>query len=105
MAAKKKSAKDGEGGAVNVGHLKSFVERIERLEETKAAAGEDIKEVYSEAHSSGYDKKTIRRVIKERKKDQGKRQQEEAMFETYAAALGLQLDLFPSNSRTSEERV
>lgn len=104
MAAKKKASKK-EDGAVNVGHLKAFVERIERLEETKVAAGEDIKEVYSEAHSSGYDKKTIRRVIKERKKDQGKRQQEEALFETYAHALGLQLDLFPSNSRTPAERV
>lgn len=105
MAAKKKSEKKCEDGAVNVGRLKSFVERIEKLEEEKHATADDIKEVYSEAHGIGYDKKTIRRVIKERKKDQGKRQQEEAMFETYAHALGLQLDLFPSNSRTAAERV
>lgn len=105
MAARKKSAKKGEGGPVNIGRLKSFVERIEKLEGEKAAASEDIAEVYAEAHGDGYDKKAIRRVIKERKKDQGKRQQEEAIFETYAHALGLQLDLFPSNSRTAEERV
>lgn len=69
--------------------LKSIVERIERLEEEKKALSDDIKDVYAEAKANGFDTKTVRRVIRERKKDKAKREEEEALFDLYAHALGM----------------
>jgi len=69
--------------------LRSFIERIERLEEEKKGVAEDIKEVYAEAKSTGFDIKTIRQVIKLRGMDQAKRQEAEALLGTYKAALGI----------------
>lgn len=71
------------------GQLRSFVERIERLEEEKAALAADIKEVYAEAKGNGFDTKTLRKVISLRKKDTAERQEEEAMLELYLHALGM----------------
>jgi uncharacterized protein (UPF0335 family) len=69
--------------------LKSIVERIERLEEEKAALSEDIKEVYAEAKANGYDTKTLRTVIRLRKQDSAERQEQEALLDLYLAALGM----------------
>lgn len=69
--------------------LRAFVERIERLEEEKAALAADIREVYSEAKAMGYDVKTLRTVIRLRKQDESERQEQEAMLATYMAALGM----------------
>lgn len=69
--------------------LKSYVSRIEQLEEEKKSYAEDIREVYKEAASNGFDKKVLRRVIRARGQDKQKREEEEAIFETYAAELGL----------------
>ncbi len=69
--------------------LKSFIERIERLEEEKKATAEDIKDVYSEAKGTGFDTKIIRKVISLRKKDAAERQEEEAILDLYLAALGM----------------
>jgi uncharacterized protein (UPF0335 family) len=69
--------------------LKSIVERIERLEEEKAALAEDIKEVYAEAKANGYDTKTLRTVIRLRKQDSAERQEQEALLDLYLAALGM----------------
>ena len=91
-------------GPVSGARLKSFVERIEKLEEERKAIGDDVKDVYSEAHGVGYDKKTIRRMVKERKKDAGERAQEQDLYETYMHAIGEQLDFF-RNSQHPEERV
>jgi uncharacterized protein (UPF0335 family) len=71
--------------------LKSFVNRIERLEEERAALSADIREVYSEAKGNGFDTKIMRRVISLRKKDYAERQEEEAVLELYLKALGMKL--------------
>lgn len=70
------------------GKLKSMVERIERLEEDKAAVANDLKEVYAEAKGEGFDTKILRQVIRLRKKDSAKRQEEEALIDLYVAAIG-----------------
>jgi uncharacterized protein (UPF0335 family) len=69
--------------------LRLFIERIERLEEEKAGIGDDVKDVYSEAKSNGYDTKTMRAVIKLRKMDSNARMEADALLETYKTALGL----------------
>jgi uncharacterized protein (UPF0335 family) len=69
--------------------LRSVIERIERLEEEKSAIGGDIREVYSEAKSQGFDTKALRKIVALRKKDLQQRQEEEAILETYMAALGM----------------
>lgn len=71
------------------GRLNTIVERIERLEEDKAAVMEDIKEVFAEAKGDGYDVKILRKVIRIRKMDKAKRQEEEAILDLYLSALGL----------------
>ncbi len=68
--------------------LRSFIERVERLEEDKAAVMNDIKEVFAEAKGEGYDVKTLRQVIKIRKMEKAERQEQEAMLDLYLAALG-----------------
>lgn len=70
--------------------LASFIERIERLEEEKAALAEDIKEVYAEAKGIGYDVKTIRKIISLRKLDPEKRREQEELLNLYQQALGMQ---------------
>ena len=70
------------------GKLKSFVERIERLEEDKAAVANDLKEVFAEAKGEGFDTKILRKVIRLRKQDSAKRQEEEALIELYVSAIG-----------------
>lgn len=69
--------------------LRSFIERIERLEEEKAALAADIREVYAEAKGNGFDPKTMRRVVRLRKLDAGDRQEQEALLEIYKSALGM----------------
>lgn len=68
--------------------LRSFIERVERLEEEKAAIMGDIKEVYAEAKGEGYDSKTLRQVVRIRKMDRAERQEQEALLDLYLAALG-----------------
>lgn len=70
--------------------LKSFVSRIERLEEEKAALANDIKEVYSEAKGTGFDVKVLRKIISLRKKDSADRREEEEILALYMAALGME---------------
>lgn len=74
------------------GQLKSLVERIERLEEDKAAIAGDIKEVYAEATANGFDTKILRKVIALRKKEAAAREEEQAMLDVYLAALGMLAD-------------
>ena len=68
--------------------LKTIVERIERLEEDKAAVTADLKEVYLEAKGNGFDAKILRKVIRLRKMDKAKRQEEDALLDLYLAAIG-----------------
>ena len=79
-----------EVGGIAVERLRSFIERIERLEEEKAALTADIREVYAEAKSTGFDLKTIRQVIRLRKLDRNDRQEQEHLLELYKQALGLE---------------
>lgn len=74
--------------SVDAGHLRAFLERIERLEEEKRAIADDIKEVYAEAKGTGYDVKIMRKIISMRRMDRDKRREEEEILELYLAALG-----------------
>ena len=68
--------------------LLSIIQRVERLEEERKALGEDVKDIFKEAKSAGYDVPTIRLLIKRRAEDAAKREEREALLETYLAALG-----------------
>ena len=70
------------------GQLKSIIERIERLEVEKAEVAEQIKEVFAEAKGNGFDVKILRKVVRLRKQDRAKRQEEDAILDLYLAALG-----------------
>lgn len=67
--------------------LKTILERIERLEEDKAAVMADLKEVYAEAKGNGFDVKIIRKVVRIRKMDRAKRQEEDALVDLYLSAV------------------
>jgi uncharacterized protein (UPF0335 family) len=69
--------------------LKALIERIERLEEEKAALASDIRDVYSEAKAKGFDTKILRKIVGIRKKDHAERQEEEAILDLYLTALGM----------------
>jgi uncharacterized protein (UPF0335 family) len=70
-------------------HLRAFIERIERLEEEKAALAEDIREVYAEAKGTGFDTKALRTIIRLRKLEDHERMEQEALLATYMHALGM----------------
>ena len=70
-------------------HLRAYIDRIERLEEEKAALMEDIREVYAEAKGTGFDPKIMRQVIRIRKMEPDKRQEQEYVLDTYLSALGM----------------
>jgi len=77
-------------GGVAGERLKSFVERVERLEDEKHALAEDIKEVYAEAKSSGFDIKILRQIIRLRKMDENDRSEMETLLEVYKRALEME---------------
>ena len=72
--------------------LKSFIERIERLEEEKASISADIREVFAEAKANGFDTKVLKEVIKLRKMDSDERAEKESLLDVYLHALGMSLD-------------
>jgi uncharacterized protein (UPF0335 family) len=76
-------------GNVAAEQLRLFIERIERLEEEKKGMADDIRDVYSEAKSQGYDAKIMREVIRLRKMEAHDRAERDAILDTYKAALGL----------------
>lgn len=69
--------------------LRSFIERIERLEEEKKTISDDIKDVYGEAKGTGFDTPTLRKVMALRKQDRDERMEQEAILDTYLFALGM----------------
>ncbi|BBE33450.1 DUF2312 domain-containing protein [Sphingosinicella microcystinivorans] len=75
---------------VSVEQLRLFIERIERLEEEKKGIADDIKDVYLEAKSQGFDPKTMKTIVRLRKMDKNARQEMEALLDTYKSALGLE---------------
>lgn len=76
-------------GSIAADELRLLIERIERLEEEKKAMADDIRDVYAEAKARGYDGKAMRTVVRLRKMETHVRQEEEAILDTYKAALGL----------------
>lgn len=76
-------------GGVAGQRLKSFIERLERLEEEKAGLADDIKDVYAEAKGVGFDTKTMRKIISLRKLDTDKRREAEELLELYKTAIGM----------------
>ena len=78
-----------EARGITAGQLRSFVERVERLEEEKAALMGDIREVYAEAKAHGFDTKTMRQIVRLRKMDSDDRAEQEALLDLYKSALGM----------------
>ena len=76
-------------GGVAAGELRQFIERVERLEEEKAALQDDIKDVMAELKGRGYDVKAVRAILRLRKQDPDERQEAEAILELYMNALGM----------------
>jgi uncharacterized protein (UPF0335 family) len=68
--------------------LRQFIERIERLEEEKSALAADIKDIYGQAKSQGFETKIIRTIIRLRKKDRQEREEEQQLLDLYMAAIG-----------------
>ena len=78
-----------EGATIAAERLRSFVERIERLESERAAIAGDVREVYAEAKGAGFDVRTLRQVVRLRRLDNAERQEQEALLDLYKSALGL----------------
>jgi uncharacterized protein (UPF0335 family) len=77
-------------GGNSAGQLKAIIERVERLEEEKKGLAGDIRDVYAEAKAGGFDPKILRRIVRIRAEDPGKRAEEAALLEAYLAALGME---------------
>jgi uncharacterized protein (UPF0335 family) len=89
MAAKPVSEEDIKTGGVAADRLRSLVERIERLEEERKALGNDIKDIYAEAKSAGYDVKVLRQLIRIRKQEPAEVEELETLLDVYRRALGM----------------
>jgi len=74
---------------VNKDQLMQFIERIERLEEDKKAISDDIKDIYTEAKSSGYETKIIRKIVSLRRKTKEQRVEEETLLDLYMNSIGM----------------
>lgn len=83
-------AKSNDAHGVAREQLRSFIERIENLEEEKKTIADDIKDVYGEAKGTGFDTKILRKVVAIRKQDADERAEQEAILDTYLHALGMQ---------------
>lgn len=79
-------------GGVAGEQLRSYIDRVERLEEEKSGIASDIKDVYAEAKSNGFDTKIIKQIIRLRKMDASERDEQEHLLETYMRALGMRME-------------
>ena len=79
-----------EVGGIASEHLRSYIDRIERLEEEKAGLASDIRDIYAEAKGNGFDVKTMRQILKLRKLDKDDLQEQEHLLELYKRAIGLE---------------
>lgn len=79
----------GHNSGVAGDELRQFIERIERVDEEIASMREDRKEIFAELKGRGYDAKTVRRILRLRKKDHSEIQEEKALLDLYASAVGL----------------
>jgi uncharacterized protein (UPF0335 family) len=85
--------KELRAGSVSAEQLRTIIQRVEKLEEDKAAIGGDIREVLAEAKGNGFDLKAIKQILKIRRMDENERAEQTAILETYMGALGM-LPLF-----------
>ncbi len=87
--AKAVSEEEIKAGGVAVDRLRSIVERIERLEQERKALSDDIKDIYAEAKSAGFDPKVLRQLIRIRKQEAADVEEQETMLDIYRRALGM----------------
>jgi uncharacterized protein (UPF0335 family) len=78
-----------DAGGIAADMLRSFIERIERLEEEKKGLADDIREIYAEAKGNGFDPKVMRQIVKIRKMEEHDRKEQEALLDLYSHALGI----------------
>ena len=78
-----------DAGGVSGARLKSFIERVERLEEEKKGISEDVRDVYAEAKGTGFDPKIMRKIVSRRKQNLEKRREEDELVSLYSAAIGM----------------
>ena len=76
-------------GGIAADRLRSIIERIERLEEERKALAGDIKDIYAEAKSAGFDPKVIRRIVSIRKQEPADVEEHETLLDLYRRALGM----------------
>ena len=89
MAAKPVDRDALKEGGVAADRLRGLVERIERLEEERKALGADIKDIYAEAKSAGFDVKVLRQLIRIRKQEAAEVEEQETLLDVYRRALGM----------------
>ena len=82
-------SKEPETGGIAADRLRSLVDRIERLEEERKALGNDIKDIFSEAKSAGFDVKVLRQLIRLRKQEPAEIEEQETLLDVYRRALGM----------------
>lgn len=82
-------ATEAEVGGIAADRLRSIVERVERLEEERKALAGDIKDIFTEAKSAGFDVKIIKQIIRERKQDPADREEAETLLAVYKHAMGM----------------
>jgi uncharacterized protein (UPF0335 family) len=90
-ATQQKDMKPADQSGVSGERLKSFIQRIEKLEQDKAGLMEDIRDIYAEAKGTGFDVKIMRKIVSLRKMEQQKRIEEEELLELYKAAIGMEI--------------
>ncbi len=84
-----KTEDSAQWGNVSAERLRSLIERIERLEEERKALGSDIKDIFAEAKSAGFDVKVMRQLIRIRKQEPAEVEEQETLLDVYRRALGM----------------
>jgi uncharacterized protein (UPF0335 family) len=84
-----KDVTDSAVGGIAADRLRSIIERVERLEEERKALGSDIKDIFAEAKSAGFDVKVIRQIIRIRKQEPADVEEQETLLDIYRRALGM----------------
>ena len=87
--ARQEADPDPNVGGIAADRLRSVIERVERLEEERKALGNDIKDIFSEAKSAGFDVKVIRAIIRIRKQEPADVEEQESLLDVYRRALGM----------------
>ena len=89
MALRAVEKPDTKAGGIAADRLRGLVERIERLEEERKALGSDIRDIYAEAKSAGFDVKVLRQLIRLRRQEAADVEEQETLLDVYRRALGM----------------